>query len=112
MTLHETLGLREVPGTVDLGLEDPHNVGVSVTITPGYDAWLKSRGGEDVKIMLPSPSGGGAWSSSGPAKHGVQLLINMATHLVENLIDAGVPDEVAAQLLPKELYDQWQARRR
>lgn len=43
-------------------------------------------------------------SSSGPGKFAVQTLISTSFAVVENLVEAGVPKDVAYKLLPHEIY--------
>ncbi|MBI2030755.1 hypothetical protein HYT05_03965 [Candidatus Kaiserbacteria bacterium] len=100
--LRESLILVAVAGKVDVGFDDPDVQDVTLDITPAYDSWLKKRGkAGDVEIMQSQP---GALSTSGPAAHAIDDYLNGAIHLVESLIQKGVPEEVAHQLLPHELY--------
>jgi hypothetical protein len=93
----------EAKGKVDIGHTDEHLMDVKVRVTPKYMEWLKGRGGRDVSMMLPSMSGGGAFSSTGAAKFGVQHLLQQTVRIVQNLLEAGVPEDVALGLLPYEI---------
>jgi hypothetical protein len=89
-------------GTVDVGHTDPAYKSVGVEVTPGYAKWLEQNKGKDVLVM--QTQGIGSFSSHGPGKFAVQSLVLMSLKIVENLIEAGVPEEVALRLLPHELY--------
>ncbi|MCR4333863.1 MAG: hypothetical protein NUV60_02520 [Patescibacteria group bacterium] len=92
----------ETRGKVDVGHTDQLIKKVSVTVTPNYAAWLAKEKGRDVRIM--QTAGMGALSSHGDGKFAVQTLISTSFAVVQNLVEAGVPEEVAYKLLPHEVY--------
>ncbi len=94
--------LVETRGMIDQGFMDPCVQQVSVRITPGYAEWLEQKGC-DVSIMQPGNAG--AYSNCGPGKFAVETLVNLCLGIVKNLIEVGVPKEVALKLLPHEIYE-------
>lgn len=100
--------LVETRGLIDVGSVNPVVKEVCVRVTPGYAEWLK-REGKDVAIMQ---SQFGAFSNTGPGKFAVQNLVLYCLKHVENLIDAGVPQEVALKLLPHEIYERLQIKKK
>ncbi len=93
--------LVEVTGVRDVGLMDPFYEEVSVTIPPKYAEWLSQNA--DVSIMQPD-NGASAFSSIGPGKFAVQHLVSLALGIVRNLIEAGVPESIALEFLPHDIY--------
>jgi hypothetical protein len=96
--------LQTLPASMDIGITDDHIVKTTVKVTPGYAEWVASRSGEDVSVMLPSPSGGGAFSAIGAGRWGVQAVVYLSIGVIVRLVEAGVPEDVALRLLPHELY--------
>lgn len=93
--------LVPVTGSVDVGVTDEDIQQVSVWVTPSYAGFLAGRRGRDVRIMQRQPT---AFSSVGPGKFAVQELIGHAVTTVQNLIEAGVPANIALRFLPHEVY--------